>query len=94
MFVILSTYVKSLEEVDRYLSQHRAFLADGYQKNYFLASGPQNPREGGVILSPLKNKQDLIDIMAEDPFHLQGIAEYQIIEFEPVLHHPCLNAVV
>jgi uncharacterized protein YciI len=94
MFVILLSYVKPLEEVDRYLALHRAFLADGYQKNFFLASGPQNPRDGGVILSPLKNKQDLIDIMADDPFHLHGIAEYQIIEFDAVLYHPCLESIV
>jgi uncharacterized protein YciI len=86
MFVIITTYVKPIEEVERHLSQHRDFLAKGYQKKYFLASGPQKPREGGVILSPLKDKQALIEIMAEDPFHLNGIAEYQIIEFDIVQH--------
>jgi len=91
MFVILCTYVKPLEEVDRYLNAHREFLKQGYQKNYFLASGPQRPREGGIIISPLKNKQALMEIMADDPFHLHAVAEYQIIEFDVVLHHPCLH---
>lgn len=94
MFVILCHYVKPLEEVDRYLNQHREFLKQGYEKNYFLASGPQQPREGGVILSLLQNKQELIEIMAEDPFHLHGVAEYQIIAFDVVLHHPCLKGLV
>ena len=51
MFVVLLTYKKSLEEIEKHLSEHRAFLDQGYGKDFFLASGPMNPRTGGVIIS-------------------------------------------
>jgi hypothetical protein len=43
MFVILLTYKKSLEDIDEYLAEHRAFLDNGYRDNFFVASGPKNP---------------------------------------------------
>jgi uncharacterized protein YciI len=87
MFIILSTYLKPLSEVDQYLSLHRQFLEEGYQKNYFIASGPQNPRSGGVIISQLRSKTDLENILKDDPFQIHHIARYDIIEFEPVKFH-------
>ncbi len=87
MFVILVNYLKPIEEVDKYLLEHREFLEHGYQENYFIASGPQNPRIGGIILSQLKDKKYLEKILAEDPFRRERIASYTIIEFEPVKYH-------
>jgi uncharacterized protein YciI len=87
MFVIISTYLKPIAEVEQYLSQHRDFLEQGYQKNYFVASGPQNPRTGGIIISQLSNKKDLERILNDDPFQVHRIAKYDILEFEPVKYH-------
>lgn len=87
MFVIIVSYLKPIEEVDKFLLEHRAFLELGYQKNYFIASGPQNPRTGGIILSQLKNKNELESILSQDPFSRENIANYNIIEFEPVKYH-------
>lgn len=87
MFVIIVSYLKPIEDVDKFLLEHRAFLELGYQKNYFITSGPQNPRTGGIILSQLKNKKELEAILSQDPFLREGIAHYNIIEFEPVKHH-------
>lgn len=87
MFVIMVQYKKPLEIVDEYLAAHRAFLETGYQNNCFIASGPKNPRTGGVILSQLKSREQLEGILAQDPFVLNGIADYEIIEFAPVKYH-------
>jgi uncharacterized protein YciI len=87
MFVILSTYLKGIEEVDQFLLSHRNFLQEGYEKNYFIASGPQNPRTGGVILSQLQDKKTLLEFLAHDPFQIHGIAHYEVIEFSPVKYH-------
>lgn len=87
MFVILSTYLKGIEVVDQFLISHRNFLQEGYDKNYFIASGPQNPRTGGIILSQLQDRQTLVDYLAHDPFLIHGIAHYEVIEFTPVKYH-------
>jgi len=88
MFVVILTYKKPLKIVDQHVTSHRNFLDQCYQKNYFIASGPQQPRTGGVILSQLRDRHQLELILKEDPFFQQDIAEYQIIEFTPVKHHP------
>lgn len=87
MFIIDITYKKSLEEIEKVLADHRNYLETGYQKNYFVASGPKNPRNGGIIISQLQNRQQLEDFLKEDPYILQDVAEYKIIEFNPVKYH-------
>ncbi len=94
MFVIMLSYQKDISEVDKFLIAHREFLEQGYQKNYFLASGPQNPRIGGVIISLLKDKKQLEELMAKDPFQIHGIASYELIEFSPVKFHQNLADLV
>jgi uncharacterized protein YciI len=87
MFIVLLTYKASLEEVDRYLLAHRSFLDEGYQQNLLIASGPKNPRVGGVLLSQLTDRAQLDSFLQKDPFYLHAIAEYEIIEFNPVKWH-------
>ena len=50
MFIAILTYKKPLGEVDRYLAAHREYLARHYAAGDFIASGPQTPRVGGVIM--------------------------------------------
>jgi uncharacterized protein YciI len=87
MFIVMLTYKQPLEVVDTFLSEHREFLEAGYKKNYFIASGPKNPRNGGVILSQLRDRHQLESILKADPFYIHGVAEYEFIEFTPVKYH-------
>lgn len=87
MFIVMLTYTKPLEIIDKFLVEHREFLGEGYKKNYFVASGPMNPRTGGVIISQLKDRAQLESIMKNDPFNVHEVADYKIIEFDPVKYH-------
>ncbi len=84
MFVVVIKYKKPLERVDAVLAEHRAYLDEGYRNHYFIASGPCNPRTGGIILSQLKNREQLDEIIKHDPFYTQHIADFEVIEFNPV----------
>lgn len=88
MFIILITYRKPLEIVDKHLAEHVIFLEQGYQKNYFIVSGKKVPRTGGVIFSQLKDRNQLEAFIKQDPFQTHEIAEYEIIEFIPGKYHP------
>jgi uncharacterized protein YciI len=83
MFIISLNYVCQLEEVDKYLDAHVAYLKQEYAQGNFIASGRKIPRTGGVIVSIVKTKMELEAILAKDPFYQAGIAEYTIIEFIP-----------
>ncbi|MEZ4955681.1 MAG: YciI family protein [Saprospiraceae bacterium] len=83
MFVIELTYKVGLDKVDEYLEEHVVYLKKQYANNVFIASGKKVPRTGGVIFSKLKNKKDLLRILDEDPFKVNNLADYRIIEFIP-----------
>lgn len=68
MFIINLTYIKPLDEIETFLSQHRAFLDHYYQKEIFLLSGPKEPRNGGIIICHAASQDDVIQIISEDPF--------------------------
>lgn len=83
MFVIVLTYIKPLEEVDKFIALHIEFLERQYRAGIFLASGARVPRTGGVILATCDDKTKLLEILKHDPFSLAQVAEYDCIEFTP-----------
>lgn len=91
MFVLKLTYIKGIKEVEKLLTAHRAYLDKNYASHHFLASGPQVPRTGGMILCVANNREEVDSIIAEDPFLINGVADYDIIEFVPRKHVAELN---
>ena len=85
MFIAILTYKKPLSEVDNYLSAHREYLAKHYAIGDFITSGPQIPRIGGVIMIKANNREAVDAIISEDPFYINGIADYQIVKFSPTM---------
>ena len=83
MFIVSLTYTAPLEEVDKHLDDHVTYLKRQYAAGNFVASGRKVPRSGGVILSKLENRATLDAVLAQDPFHRAGVADYEVIEFDP-----------
>lgn len=94
MFVVLLNYVKPLSEVDRFVGEHREFLAHHYAAGNFLLSGRREPRTGGVILATAATRAELERIIQRDPFHREKIADYEIIEFLPSMSAGFLSSLV
>lgn len=88
MFIVSLNYVKALTEVDKNIESHVAYLEKYYALNKFIVSGRKVPRTGGVILVNAQSLDELNAILAEDPFHQAGVAEYQITEFIPTMTTP------
>ncbi len=83
MFIFVLTYQKPLSEVEKYLGMHRTYLDINYKEGRFIASGRQEPRTGGVILCRAATKELALEIMKADPFYINKVATYDIIEFLP-----------
>ena len=94
MFLILLRYKKPLAEVDRFVVEHRQFLKQHYDAGTLLLSGPKEPRDGGVIMAKATSRGAIEAIIHADPFFREGIADYEIVEFKPVMHAPSLAGVV
>lgn len=86
MFIFKLTYKKPLSEVERHLQAHRDYLDRFYQAGMFIASGPQAPRVGGIILCNAKSNDEAQSIIAQDPFYEEEIADYEIIHFHATKH--------
>jgi len=91
MFIISLTYVCDLTEVNQYISEHRTYLDKQYAAGVFLASGRKEPRTGGVILANIDSREKLDQILVQDPFYRQRVAEFDIVEFIPTKTSPELE---
>jgi len=79
MFILSLTYIAPLEDADKHMETHLAWVKAGYDQGLFIASGRKIPRTGGVILAR-GERTELEAMCAADPFTVHGIAEYEITE--------------
>ncbi|WP_310619805.1 YciI family protein [Flexibacterium corallicola] len=90
IFVVDLHYRVPLEQVDPFIEAHIAFLKNNYAKGLFIMSGPKVPRTGGVIIAQCESKATLEACLQEDPFYLNGVADYTVNEFKPSAWGPQL----
>ena len=85
MFIANLKYKKSIKEVNKVLEAHLEYLDKYFEKGKFICTGKKSfPELGGVILFDSNNLEEAEKILYEDPFYIEEIADYEIIEFQPV----------
>jgi uncharacterized protein YciI len=94
MFIVNLNYIVPLERIDAIMGDHMKFLKKYYKLNVFIASGRKVPRTGGIILVLAKSKEEVEKIINEDPFVINKLAEYSIIEFKTSQVHPELKGLL
>ncbi|MCW8917118.1 MAG: YciI family protein [Magnetovibrio sp.] len=93
-FLVDLSYVRPLKEVDEHLDAHVQFLNDQYAQQHFIFSGPKEPREGGIILARMKNREALDQVLSCDPFNKAGLARYSVTQFIPRMYADTFKAVL
>jgi uncharacterized protein YciI len=91
MFIVDLNYIEPLEQLDSAMADHMKFLRTYYKLNKFVASGRKVPRTGGIILALANSREEVEQIMSEDPFCKLRLAEFTITEFRTSQHHPDLK---
>ncbi|EDY55880.1 MULTISPECIES: YciI family protein [Streptomyces] len=91
MFVLELTYTAPLAAVDAVLPAHVAWLDEQYEHGVFLASGPKNPRDGGMIIAVAEDRARIERITAGDPFVTAGVCAYRVTEFAATKTAPALE---
>ena len=85
MFIANLKNKKSMEEVNKVLEAHLEYLDKYFEKEKFICTGKKSfPELGGVILFNSNNLEEAKKILYEDPFYIEEIVDYEIIEFQPV----------
>ncbi|WP_433944478.1 YciI family protein [Paenibacillus sp. SN-8-1] len=82
MFIISLHYLQPLEVVDQYIEEHVQFLEKQYAEKRFIFSGRKVPRTGGVILAKASSREEVEELIQDDPFYKHRVAEYEITEFQ------------
>lgn len=91
MFIIDLNYIVPLEELDEHMTAHVKYLRKYYKENIFVASGRKVPRTGGIILALGRSKEEIEQILAEDPFYMHKLADFRVTEFLTSQYHPELK---
>lgn len=84
MFVLIARYTKPIEEVDALLEDHKAWITRHSEAGRILLTARQVPLTGGLILARGESIEEMRAMIAEDPFHTSGSAEYEVLEYAPV----------
>lgn len=79
-WLLLSNYVRPLEEVDAVRADHVAHLERQRQAGRFVAWGRLVPPTGGFILARGMDRATVDSVLAEDPFSVAGVAEWDVRE--------------
>jgi len=79
MFVLEVTYLAPIETVEPLVEAHMQWVAEGYARGWFQASGRKIPRTGGIILAR-GERAEIEAFLAEDPFVTGDVAAYAVTE--------------
>ncbi|MBN9357894.1 MAG: hypothetical protein J0I15_15695 [Herbaspirillum huttiense] len=85
IFAIVLTYIRPIEEVQRHLDPHKAWLAAQLKQGRVICAGPLAAGGGGLILASCADEAELHAMMALDAFISQGVASYQAHGCTPAL---------
>jgi len=83
LFVAVSEYIAPLKSVAYSVPAHRDWVAKLYRSGVMLASGPQDPPIGGVLIFQAPDREAANRLIALDPLVLDGVATYEVRAFHP-----------
>ncbi|MEE8060813.1 MAG: YciI family protein [Gemmatimonadales bacterium] len=86
--IALIRYRRPLEEVMPHVDAQRAYLQGLHDNGWLLVSGPFEPRVGGALLLRIPDGDlgaTLDRIRDQDPFVREGVAQYELLPWQPVI---------
>jgi uncharacterized protein YciI len=83
VYVMISTYLVPLAEIDQIREAHWAFLDALEERGLVVSAGRQDPPVGGVVILDVASAEEAVATMAEDPFVKANAAEYKPVGFTP-----------
>ena len=91
MYIIDLNYIVPLDQLDAHMTDHVKYLHKYYKQNKFVASCRKVPRTGGIILCLAASKEEVDQIISEDPFYVYKLADFNVTEFQTSQMHPKLK---
>jgi len=76
VYLMISTYLVPLDEVDKAREAHMTFLEGLEDRGLVVTAGRQDPPVGGVVLLDTDTAEEAVELMAADPYVQRGLATY------------------
>jgi uncharacterized protein YciI len=83
LFVVLMNYSQPLEAVDRVRAEHIRHIEAWAERGIFRAWARRSPPAGGVLVAAAPDRAALERVLAEDPYVKAGVANPEIVDFNP-----------
>jgi uncharacterized protein YciI len=76
VYLMISTYRAPLEQVDEARTAHLAFVDELQRAGVLVSAGRQDPPVGGILLLDVESEAWAHELLADDPYVRQGLADY------------------
>ncbi len=92
MFLLLGRYLAPVDDVEVHLDAHRTWLRGHAEAGRFIAAGREVPLQGGLLVAVGVTRDEVDAMIAADPYVTEGVAEYDVREYDVVLAAPGAEA--
>jgi uncharacterized protein YciI len=83
LYIVSLKYKVPLVEADKVFPEHIAYIEKYHAAGKYIISGRREPRIGGVLIAANCTRDEIENIVAEDPYNQKGIADFEIIDLIP-----------
>ena len=92
--IALIRYRRPFPDIEPHVDEHRAYLRELQAAGTLIASGPMDPRSGGILLLRVPDG-DVIGALDRvrdgDPFTRRQLAQYELLPWAPVIGKDALD---
>ncbi|MRW94717.1 hypothetical protein GJ699_32615 [Duganella sp. FT80W] len=83
MHIVFLQFTERKSEAGKFMQGHKDWIQRGFDAGCFLLTGSLQPQTGGVILADRISREELNQLIKQDPFVEQGIVTPEIVELAP-----------
>lgn len=83
MFIILLKLSDNKNKAAELMTEHNAWIKEGFDDGVFLLTGSLQPNLGGSVIAHNTSLTELQERVNNDPFVAQNVVRVEILELDP-----------
>lgn len=80
--IVINQFLGNASDREADLIAHQNFLELNHRAAIFLVSGSMSNQDGSVIIAFTQTREELIDILEQDPLRKRELIDFKIIDFD------------
>lgn len=83
MHIVFLEFAERKGEAGNFMQGHKDWIQRGFDTGCFLLTGSLQSQTGGMVLADRISREELDQLVKQDPFVEHGIVTPRIVEFAP-----------